>query len=160
MGFRMGFYKLFRWWAAQDRLLSVKPWLAGTFWNRHNARGKMGSGPMTVWMTELERRAQIEETWARRTVFAAAMAEERLSEYMARRELGRMGDFACEIVSRVAPMETKVQTPDTGGTVNKPVREAISAWSGRPRLEPEIWRDRPMSGVAVLAAAGRSRERP
>ena len=115
---------------------------------------------MTVWMTELERRAQIEEAWARRGVFAAAMAEERLAEYMARRELGRLGDFTCEIAARIAAPERKAHDADAGSNVSKPLREAISVWANRPRLEPEIWRDRPMSGVAILAAASRSRERP
>jgi len=51
-------------------------------------------------MTELERRAQIEEAWARRLVFAESMAAERLADYIARRELGRVGDFATRLVPR------------------------------------------------------------
>ncbi|HEX3753646.1 MAG TPA: hypothetical protein VHV26_01085 [Rhizomicrobium sp.] len=45
-------------------------------------------------MTELDRRAQIEEAWARRAVFAEAMAAERFADYVARRELGRLRSFA------------------------------------------------------------------
>lgn len=44
-------------------------------------------------MSELERRAQIEETWARRQVFADSMAEERMAEYVARRDLARLGSY-------------------------------------------------------------------
>lgn len=44
-------------------------------------------------LNELERRAQIEETWARRWVYADSMAQERMAEYVARRDLARLGSY-------------------------------------------------------------------
>lgn len=54
-------------------------------------------------MSELERRAQIEETWARRVVFADTMAAERMAEYMARRDLARLGCYGFPEAPAVAP---------------------------------------------------------
>ncbi len=54
-------------------------------------------------MNELERRAQIEETWARRNVFAESMAVERWENYVARRDLGRLGCYGFPETPKVAP---------------------------------------------------------
>jgi hypothetical protein len=54
-------------------------------------------------MSELERRAQIEEVWARRHVYAESMAEERMAEYSARRDLGRLGCYGFPEPAMVPP---------------------------------------------------------
>jgi hypothetical protein len=61
-----------------------------------------------MFMNELERRAQIEETWARRGVFADAISAERMAEYIARRDLARLGTEGYPEVAAVAQRKAAV----------------------------------------------------
>jgi hypothetical protein len=54
-------------------------------------------------LSELERKSQIEEVWARRNVFADSMAAERLAEYVARRDLARLGCYGFPEAPKLAP---------------------------------------------------------
>lgn len=92
-----------------------------------------------IFMTELERLAQIEEAWARRAVFAEAMAAERLADYMARRELGRVGDFAGQMVSRVAPRDVVRKNPAKKRTER--LYEVVPAVPPRRRAKPVLHRE-------------------
>jgi hypothetical protein len=58
-------------------------------------------------LSELERKSQIEEVWARRNVFAEFMAAERLAEYVARRDLARLGCYGFP----EAPKATRPRPP-------------------------------------------------
>jgi hypothetical protein len=61
-----------------------------------------------MFMNELERRAQIEETWARRGVFADALSAERMAEYIARRDLARLGTEGYPEVAAVAQRKVAI----------------------------------------------------
>jgi hypothetical protein len=74
-------------------------------------------------MTELEQRAQIEEAWARRGVFADAMAAERLADYIARRELGRLRGFAPPVPPAV---QTSPGLRKRGEAVTRRAEQAIA----------------------------------
>lgn len=111
-------------------------------------------------MTELDRRAQIEEAWARRAVFAEAMAAERLADYVARRELGRLRSFAPPIPPPVV---------DRGETLRKRSENVIRrteqavARLARARLVEaphEMVAEKPANDALVAIPAKKTTRRP
>jgi hypothetical protein len=113
-------------------------------------------------LNELERRAQIEETWARRCVYADSMAQERMAEYVARRDLARLGSYGYpEPAPPRRPTARPVAQPARGFSLPafpaRPVAIAHYARSASPDSMAAL-----MAGLRNLSApayAGRSEPR-
>jgi hypothetical protein len=108
-------------------------------------------------MTELERRAQNEEAWARRGVFAEAMAAERFAEYVARRELGRLRGFAPPVPP--AAMNAAHGLRKRSETVTRKAEQAIARFV-RPQLvdaSHDMPSEKPANDALVAKPAKSSR---
>jgi len=102
---------------------------------------------------ELERRLQVEEAWARRTVLSDMMNERRLAAYGTRRMLLRFhtADFSADAIA--APAKTLQPQSDSAALKNiVPARLSPEDWNAEPKAPGRMmyWTGAIAATVAIL----------